>query len=123
VCRAHGDVAAVTVYKKNGSAFVYWTKNAITEEDTLHGNEFAELVLHTSSNTTTLDEFKTSYFQLMHKNALQKLERRFNELNYAFFRHDKDDTGKISFQETCRGDQRPPQFSYGKRNSTPQSAG
>lgn len=99
VCRSHADVAAVTAYKRKGGIFVYGTKNAITQDDMSHVNEFAHTVLQTESNATTLDQFKTSYFELMYKNAIPKLNRRFKELTYAFFCRDNlDDTGRYSLQ-------------------------
>src|SRR5437762_2990185 len=99
VCCSHADVAAVAAYKRKGGIFVYWTKNIITEEDILHVNEFAQIVPQTASSTPTLDQFKASYFQLMYKNAFPKLNLRFQELTYEFFRRDKDDT--------CRYPQKP----------------
>jgi hypothetical protein len=92
VCCSHADVAAVTAHKRRGRIVVYWTKKAITQDDMLHVNEFAQIVRQTASDVTTLDQFKTAYFELMYKNALPKLSRRFEELTFSFFRYDKDDS-------------------------------
>jgi hypothetical protein len=68
------DVAAIAVYQRQDSVYVYWTKNELTHEDVQHANEFAQLVREAACNRMQLVEFQRLYFELLYKNCFKKLK-------------------------------------------------